>query len=87
MWLSLEDTYAVMDDHANSVEENVKEFKTLLEPIYRYVLCCIVLYCTVHRLCTLQDYESQAAVLQKFFKLLHFVPWFFNSSLMVLSLP
>ena len=38
MWLSLEDTYTVMDEHANSVEENVKEFKTLLEPIYRYVL-------------------------------------------------
>ena len=58
MWLSLEDTYAVMDDHANSVEENVKEFKTLLEPIYRYLLYRTLLYCTVPRFRTLQDCDS-----------------------------
>ena len=44
MWLSLEDTYTVMDEHANSVEENIKEFKALLEPIYKCVPYHIIPY-------------------------------------------
>ena len=37
MWLSLEDSFSVMDDHTRSVEESIKEFKASLESIYKCV--------------------------------------------------
>jgi hypothetical protein len=38
MWLSLEDSFAAMDEHTRSVEDTIDSFKATLEPIYKYVL-------------------------------------------------